>query len=150
MNNQLEAIYTERNTFPRPKTLLHFTHNEDLAHSGMSPISGWNEIDEMTSRPIGIYFWNAAQEKDVFCSGIHKIIVEVSNLDTDKLFAYPVAISDATEQLAGATDEEITEYSGLLAEMKKVKAVPFSDYDGSFFAEWIYTGDIEAAIIKGE
>lgn len=144
----LETIYKEKNTFPKPETLIHFTHNEGLKHMGMVPASNWSSLDEFINRPSGIFFWNAEQEKDVFCSGIHKVFVDISDLDTSKLFAYPVAVADIAERFTAATEDQKFHFAGLLAEMKQVKAVSFNDYDGSFFAEWIYTGDIEADIIK--
>ena len=106
---------------------------------------GWALEGIIPNRPCGIFFFGEEMDHPL----AHKVTARVADLDTDKLFAFPAALADAAAMIAeGHIDESVAEYDALTEIMSATKAVNYADYDGSFAAEWIYTGNIEPEALK--
>ncbi len=153
-NEILEAIYNEspEGTFPKPQTLTHFVGGntgssfadvELVKVTGLQVRQGWITINEMLpNRPLGIFFWGEEMAKRGHIDS--RIQVAVADIDTDKLFAFPTELAYAANQkCCGA---ELVDKA--IEVMALAKAVPYSEYRGTFAAEWIYTAEVPASIIK--
>jgi hypothetical protein len=146
----LEKIYNANASMPIPDYLYHeilvdssrLEAIEELIKSDGFKLSNnpnrWTDINEVIpNRPKGLFFWGPEQPRG-------RIRVRVADLDTSKLWAFPA-------ELANAANQAVVGYEmidGALDAMQEAKAVPFAKYDGSFAAEWIYTGDIAPEIIE--
>lgn len=154
-NEILSIVYndSESGTFPKPQTLFHFVGGnygndtdsvENVRSSGLqSAFGGWTDVSELLpNRPQGVFFWG--EEMANHGSLSVRVQIEVADLDTSKLFAFP-------SELAVAADRMICGYElveGVAEAMKLAQPVAYADYDGTFAAEWIYTEDIEASKIR--
>lgn len=132
-------------TFPKPRVLTHFVGGnwgpssedrhvpEAVAEEGLMPRNRWKGINErIPNRPEGIFFWGEEMADRGFKPA--RVQVNVSELDTDKLWAFPVDFAYAADQIeAGQQGVE-----GLQDALAAAQPVPYADYDGSFAAEWIY------------
>ncbi|MFZ1769140.1 MAG: hypothetical protein WAU00_08085 [Caldilinea sp.] len=153
-NELLEAIYSEsaKGTFPKPKTLTHFVGGntgsslaevEAVRSGGLQVRQGWTSINEMLpNRPLGVFFWGEEMAEHGHLDS--RIQVSVTDLDTDKLFAFPSELAQAADAKCCGRE--------LIAEAIEVMAlaqpVPYSEYLGTFAAEWIYTEEVPSTIIK--
>lgn len=152
MKEQLKAKIYSTN-FEKPKTLVHYVGGlespdfdayDQVIETGLQvrKSNNWPLDDLLINRPHGIFFFGEEMDKPLS----HKITVDVSDIDTDKLYAYPSILADAAVLIkAGRADEELAKIVKEI--MAETEATPYDEYDGSFAAEWIYTEDISAEII---
>lgn len=153
-NEILEAIYNEspEGTFPKPQTLTHFVGGntgssfadvELVKVTGLQVRQGWITINEMLpNRPLGIFFWGEEMAERGHLDS--RIQVAVANIDTSKLFAFPSELAQAANaKCCGA--ELIGE---AIEAMALAQPVAYSEYRGTFAAEWIYADEVPASIIK--
>ena len=149
----LVAIYNESPewTFPVPQTLTHFVGGntgssaaaiDAVRQGGLQVRQGWITINEMLpNRPLGVFFWGEEMAERGHLDS--RIQVNVSDLDTNKLFAFPSELAGAAN--AKCCGSELVEEA--LKAMAMAQPVPFSEYRGTFAAEWIYTDEVSANII---
>jgi hypothetical protein len=148
-------IYSTNSAFERPETLIHYVggyntpdHDavESIKATGLQANHGGWELDHlMPHRPAGIFLFGAEMDSPLS----HKITVQVADLDTNKLYAYPSALADAMAMIAeGRIDEKSPEYAALIEIAAETEPVRYDEYSGEFAAEWIYTDDIDAEIIE--
>ncbi len=153
-NELLEAIYNESpiGTFPTPKTLTHFVGGnigssaadvEAVKATGLQVRQGWSTINEMLpNRPMGVFFWGEEMAERGHLDS--RIQVSVSDLDANQLYAFPSELAYAANQkCCGA---ELVEAA--IEVMALAMPVPYSNYRGTFAAEWIYTSEVPANIFK--
>lgn len=153
-NEILEAIYNEspKGTFPTPQTLTHFVGGnigssaadvEAVRETGLQVRPGWITINEMLpNRPLGVFFWGEEMAERGHMDS--RIQVAVADIDTDHLFAFPTELAHAANQKCCGAElvQEAIEVMAL------AKPVPYIEYRGTFAAEWIYTDEVPASIIK--
>jgi hypothetical protein len=103
---------------------------------------GWADINELLpNRPKGIFFWDD-DNKGIALSD--RIVVDTADLDTDHLYAF-------SAEAAQVADLALSGYEllpGAYEFMAQAQAIPFSQFNGQFAAEWIYTDDVSAKIIE--
>ena len=149
----IEMMMTSKDedTKNKPTFLVHNINNgffdpyqvRDVRTNGLQADYGdWEGISELIpNRPKGNFFWG---EDKVQTENENQVRVEVSDLDTSKLWAFPSVAADAADQLAsghaliGGTAEALLE----------IEPVNYDDYAGQFHAEWIYTDDIAANLLR--
>ncbi|GAB6100225.1 hypothetical protein JCM16358_21040 [Halanaerocella petrolearia] len=95
-------------------------------------------IDDKTQRPTGIYFWGQPIKEEVH------IEIDVVDLELDQLYAFPHQIADTILKI---NQDNVT--SSFWSQLKKIATpLPFTEYQGQFRAEFIYTSDISPDLIK--
>ncbi len=116
---------------------------EAVAAEGLKSLNRWSDINEfLPLRPQGVFFWGP---ENAGLPGFDRVTVQVADLDTSKLWAFPA-------EWANIANDVVICGRGLYGEamieaMAKAEAVPFAEYDGSFAAEYVYEGDIPAALL---
>lgn len=152
MNALVEIQYNklEEGTYSKPTQLLHFTSDlQSLLKNGFSgSFEGWTDINQiLTARPKGAFFFSADQEK-CFSMGAYEVLVNVSDLDTSKLFAFPAVFSETAERIVIEGKSIID--ADVLHSLSNAPAINYEDYKGTFVAEWIYCGDIPGHLITAK
>jgi hypothetical protein len=148
-----EMIYSA--DFEKPQYLVHYVgglyypnHDayDQVVESGLQADRGSYDLN--LNRPSGIFFFGEEMDEPLS----HKVTVQVANLDTDKLYAFPSMLADAVARLEEGESTFVNqpeEWKQALMELaEEIEAVAYADYDGSFAAEWIYTEDIDAELIS--
>lgn len=142
----LAKIYKNGDGYSRPSTLFHTINGENkISELGLLvSFSSWSDIDEILPlRPKGNFFWGEEMSRNATLS------VSVSDLDTARLWAFPAIAASTADEVASGFFNDDPESKALLIEVfSQVHPVSWADYDGSFAAEWIYTADVPANLIK--
>lgn len=142
----LTKIYKNGNGYSQPSTLFHVINGEsNVSEVGLlAGFASWSAIDKILPlRPKGSFFWGEEMSRNATLS------VNVADLDTTRLWAFPAIAASTADQVAAGFYNDDPESKALLVEVfAQVHPVSWADYDGSFAAEWIYTADIPANLIK--
>ena len=102
----------------------------------------WSDVSQfIPNRPQGNFFWGEDKAQD---DNGNQIRVEVADLDTSKLWAFPSMAAFAADELAKGNEG----VEGLQEALLEIEPVNYEDYTGQFHAEWIYEGDIEAGLLS--
>jgi hypothetical protein len=147
----LDRIYHTGN-YEKPRVLTHYVGGEkvppestvqNVRRGGLqSSHGGWRDVSRFVpNRPEGIFFWGEEMSER---PGFNRVQVNVSDLDIDYLYAFPAELSGAANH--AATGKRMI--PGAIEAMEAAEAIPFSEYDGQFAAEFIYTKDIPADVLK--
>lgn len=104
--------------------------------------SDWSDVSEfIPNRPQGNFFWG--EDKAQPGNG-NQIRVEIEDLDTSKLWAFPSMAAFAADELVKGSEG----IDGLAEALKEIQPVKYEDYSGEFHAEWIYTADVAVESLK--
>nr|WP_282580070.1 hypothetical protein [Natroniella sulfidigena] len=149
---ELESLYHQQpNSELVPTKLYHFIKEDKpelitealnaIKQEGLKvakPRNTTNFIDQKIQRPVGIYFWGQPILEEVY------ITVKVNCLDLTKLYAFPHLIADTILKI----NEEYIVNQEFWAKLKEIAyTIPFTEYQGQFRAEFIYTADISAKLL---
>jgi len=137
-------------TSEKPEVLSHYVGGGNLDMAAYENViknglqadhSDWSDVsDFVPNRPKGNFFWG--EENVIGTTGL--VQVNVSDLDTSKLWAFPALAAKVADMCATGRDV----IDGAEEALKRINPVSFEDFDGSFAAEWIYTENIDAVLLK--
>ena len=116
---------------------------KDVKANGLqADFSDWSDVSRfIPKRPKGNFFWG--EDKAQPDNG-NQVRVEVSDLDTSKLWAFPSMAAFAADEMS----KGIEGVEGLLEALLEIGPISYEDYDGQFHAEWIYTGSVDARLLS--
>lgn len=152
---ELKRNLAEQDGQKPTKHLVHFVGGDTPDYDALKNIkngtglivnksNNWERINsQIPNRPRGIFFWGEDDPRMLS----NRIEVAISDLDTNKLFAFPASLADAVAQAnAGIYQGKIAK--AILALAAEFEAVPYAEFNGEFAPEWIYTDDISTDLIK--
>lgn len=150
--SEITSIVRGRNAgCPIPTVLYHHIGGgyvaadavEAVAAGGLKALGRWSDINEfLPLRPQGVFFWGP---ENAGYPGFERVAVQVADLDVSKLWAFPAEWATIANDMAICGRDIYGE--AMIEAMAMAMAIPFAEYDGSFAAEYIYQGDIPAALL---
>lgn len=115
---------------------------EKVLADGLSANYGdWESNSKFVpNRPKGNFLWG---EEKFLPESYSQVKVDVRELDTTKLWAFPSMAAWLADELAKGVEV----VNGAVEALEQIHPVPYDDYNGEFHAEWIYTDDISPKIL---